>query len=144
MNTSVTTTFAGVLLAVAALGACGTTTTTEPATTTAQTTTAAAYDGAAFAARVTAAMAGPTCNPADPTYRCFLQRVGSQEPGEYDMYFSYPTQYTWEQREQFNKTARAAVYAHVGTTIPELQVVITFNNGVDTGATRREEVPYLK
>ena len=60
-----------------------------------------------------------------------------------DILLTAPADITVQQAEDMSQRARLAWFNFIGGEYPELDTIVTFVNGTDTGTTYRDDVPLL-
>lgn len=109
------------------------------------------YDGKAFAAKVLKEMevnlGGPIndrCDYNDPSdWHCAFDKYTSPIEGRINVYLSFPGDVDKGDREKAAEQARLHTFNLAGFSIENLEQVVSFNEGVDSGTTNRKDVPLL-
>ena len=144
------------LLAVAsvlALTACGGTQNAETRPEK-QTTTAAKpepkFDEVAYAkkaeANFVAQLGAPIadgCDKAVTNWQCFYDGVKAKDTSRLDIELTTPGDVTEADAKAFSERARIAWFNFLGAEYKDLDMIVSFVNGRDTGTTNRRDVPLL-
>ena len=83
------------------------------------------------------------CDIIDQTWHCFFRQYQSPQAGRIDVYLAFPDTVSAAQARTFAKDARSHTFNMAGHTFQSLDTVVSFNNGVNSGTTYREDVPLL-
>jgi len=83
------------------------------------------------------------CNIIDLTWHCFFATFESPQPGRIDVFMSFPDTVSAAEASRFAADARIHTFNMAGPTFASLDTVASFNNGVYSGTTYREDVPLL-
>ena len=83
------------------------------------------------------------CDIMDLTWHCFFRQYQSPEPGRIDVFMAFPETVSAAEASRFAKDARIHTFNVAGPTIESLDTVASFNNGVYSGTTYREDVSLL-
>jgi len=81
------------------------------------------------------------CDIIDQTWHCFFRQYQSPQAGRIDVYLAFPDTVSAAQASTFAKDARSHTFNMAGHTFKSLDTVASFNNGVYSGTTYREDVP---
>ena len=81
------------------------------------------------------------CDIIDQTWHCFFRQHQSPQAGRIDVYLAFPDTVSAAQASTFAKDARSHTFNIAGQTFKSLDTVASFNNGVYSGTTYREDVP---
>ena len=80
------------------------------------------------------------CNITDQTWHCYFDRYESPKPGRIDIFMAFPETVSAAEARRFAQDARTHTFNMAGGTIQSLDTVVSFNNGVYSGTTHREDV----
>jgi hypothetical protein len=83
------------------------------------------------------------CDIIDQTWHCFFRIYESPKPGRIDVLLAFPGTVSAAEANQFAEDARFHTFNMAGDTFESLDTVASFNNGVYSGTTYREDVPHL-
>lgn len=139
----------GVLLAVLAVGCTSDRTATDSTTPTTAPTDV--FDEDAYAsqleAKFTEATGGRTiediCPDTFDTWHCFYQRIEVAGPSMITIHLSFPGDVFEEERSELAAQARLHFFNFVGPDFPDLDTIVSYSNGRDSGTTFRRNVPLL-
>ncbi len=110
------------------------------------------FDTAAYAAdiettlveqlgRTPAEACDPTAYPL--TWHCYYDGIEATSEQRVDIILSTPGDITVDEAKEASEQARLHLFNFVGTTYTDLDHVVSFVNGRDTGTTYRRDVPLL-
>jgi hypothetical protein len=83
------------------------------------------------------------CDIMDQTWHCFFRVYQSPHTGRIHVFMSFPESVSAAAASRFAEDARIHTFNMAGPTIESLDTVVSFNNGVYSGTTYREDVPLL-
>jgi len=83
------------------------------------------------------------CNITDRTWHCFFDHYQSPQAGRIDVYMVFPDTVSAAEASRLAEDARIHTFNMAGHTLQSLDTVASFNNGVNSGTTYREDVPGL-
>ena len=83
------------------------------------------------------------CDIIDQTWHCFFRQYESPQPGRIDVFMAFPDTVSAAEASRFAEDARIHTFNMAGPTIESLDTVASFNNGVYSGTTYREDVLLL-
>ena len=83
------------------------------------------------------------CEMTDLTWHCFFVRYESPAAGRIEVHLAFPDTVSAARASTFAQDARLHTFNMAGPTIQSLDTVASYNNGVHTGTTYREDVPGL-
>jgi hypothetical protein len=83
------------------------------------------------------------CDIIDQTWHCFFRQYQSPQAGHIDVYLAFPDTVSAALAKRYAADARIHTFNMAGKTIQSLDTVVSFNNGVNSGTTYREDVPHL-
>ena len=83
------------------------------------------------------------CDIIDQTWHCFFRQYQSPQAGHIDVYLAFPDTVSAAQAKRYAADARIHTFNMAGNKIQSLDTVVSFNNGVSSGTTYREDVPSL-
>ena len=95
-----------------------------------------------FVAQLGSPIAGG-CDPAVTVWQCFYDGVKAKSKNRLDIEMSTPGDVTKDDAEAFSERARLAWFNFLGAEYKDLDTIVTFVNGTDTGTTNRRDVPLL-
>ena len=72
-----------------------------------------------------------------------LRQYQSPRAGRIDVYLAFPDTVSAAEAGKFAEDARFHTFSMAGNTFESLDTVASFNNGVYSGTTYREDVPHL-
>lgn len=106
------------------------------------------YDGAAYAKKVqaaaTEAAGGRTiqdaCDYSNLTWHCFFERYESSQPGWIQLQLSFPGGLTDDDIREASKQAREYTFNMAGLTVEDLDTIVSYANGLDTGTSYRRDM----
>jgi hypothetical protein len=82
------------------------------------------------------------CDIIDQTWHCFFRQYQCPQAGRIDVYLASPDTVSAAQASAFAKDARSHTFNMAGHTFESLDTVASFNNGVYSGTTYREDVSH--
>ena len=83
------------------------------------------------------------CDIIDQTWHCFFANYQSPQSGRIDVYLVFPDTVSAAEAKRYAEDARFHTFSMAGPTFESLDTVVSFNNGVYSGTTYREDVPHL-
>jgi len=108
------------------------------------------YDGAAYAKKVQKEMAAALGNPISEscdygamTWHCFFDRYESPQPGWVSIRLGFPGDFDRDEQKAISEAARMHTFNLAGFSLDDLDTIVSYGNDVDTGTTRRSDVPLL-
>jgi len=81
------------------------------------------------------------CDADLTTWQCHYDGIRALSESRLDIVLTAPTDITVQQAEGMSQQARLAWFEVVGSEFPELDTIVTFVNGTETGTTNRAGVP---
>ena len=83
------------------------------------------------------------CDIIDQTWHCFFRQYQSPQTGRIDVCMAFPDTVSAAEASRYAADARIHTFNMAGPTFESLDTVASFNNGVYSGTTYREDVPHL-
>ncbi len=84
-----------------------------------------------------------SCDASLTTWQCHYDGIKAFSESRLDIVLAAPADITVQQAEEMSQEARLAWFTIVGGEFPELDTIVTFVNGTETGTTNRADVPLL-
>ena len=110
----------------------------------------ATFDKAAYAkkaeANFVAQLGSPIadgCDSAVTVWQCFYDGVKAKSKNRLDIAMTTPGDVSKDDAKAFSERARMAWFNFLGAEYKDLDTIVTFVNGTDTGTTNRRDVPLL-
>ena len=108
------------------------------------------FDTAAYTAGIEALYIATTgrsiaesCDAELTTWQCHYTGITALSESRLDIMLTAPADITVQQAADMSQRARLAWFEVVGGEFPELDTIVTFVNGTETGTTDRADVPLL-
>ena len=108
------------------------------------------FDKAAYAkkaeANFVAQLGSPIaegCDAAVTVWQCFYEGVKAKSKNRLDIAMTTPGDVGENAAKAFSERARMAWFNFLGAEYKDLDTIVTFVNGTDTGTTNRRDVPLL-
>lgn len=109
------------------------------------------YDGKAYAKKVRKAVETnfggaripSRCKATELTWHCFFDAYESPSPGRINVRLSFPGDTAEAEARSFSGDARLHTFNLAGLEVTDLDTVVSYANGLDTGTTWRADVPLL-
>lgn len=110
------------------------------------------HDGAAYAKRVKKAvetgLMGSSiksrCVATEPTWHCYFVKYESPRPEWIRVQLSFPGDLTDAEVAGVSEQARLHTFNLAGFEVADLETVVSYADGVDSGSTERGDVPILQ
>ena len=108
------------------------------------------FDTVIYAAKIEAMYIATTgrpiaesCDAELTTWQCHYDNITALSESRLDIVLTAPAAITVQQAADMSQQARLAWFTVVGSEFPELDTIVTFVNGTETGTTNRADVPLL-